>query len=196
MAMSFGKAKNIINAFTKAGARGKATSVFKKASFIARTVFNKSRIDNDMLVKGASMLGYGLGKGAGMARNAASLISANKKAFTKKAVINTNRSRWNSVTPRKKSMVRSAANLGSSVATGGLLTVGAVGMLSIGIMNGINNGSKDIVLERYLQDQRFSRDILMQSRVGTSMGTSRMNQMGSTVGLSNALSRTRHGASY
>jgi len=73
------------------------------------------------------------------------------------------------------------------------LVAGATAILGITMMKGAMNQARDIVYERYMQDQAVSKNILNSSRMGLSAGTSRMQNMGATVGLSNALSRTRHG---
>lgn len=78
----------------------------------------------------------------------------------------------------------------------GLLTVGAVGMMATGIMRGAMNASNDIVMERYMQDQRYSRNIMMNSRVGLSTGTQTMNRHGNLNGLALALHTGRHGRGY
>lgn len=76
---------------------------------------------------------------------------------------------------------------------GGGLAAGAVAMLGIGILKGAFNESNEIAYERYMEDMYTTKDILNTSRLGLASGTSRMQNYGSTMGLSNALSRTRHG---
>lgn len=73
------------------------------------------------------------------------------------------------------------------------LAVGAIAMFGAAVMKGGMNQSREIVMDRYMQDQAAGKQMLNQTRVGLSAGTSRMNAMGSTMGLSNSLSRTRHG---
>lgn len=73
------------------------------------------------------------------------------------------------------------------------LLIGAVAMVGIGIMKGAMNASTQIVAQRQMQDQRFARNITMMSRLGYTTGTSSMNRYGHTIGLSQALSRNRHG---
>ena len=75
----------------------------------------------------------------------------------------------------------------------GGLAVGAIAMMGIGMMRGAMDQSRNIVHERYLQDMTYSRSMINQSRVGLAHGTSQMLNRGGTQGLSNALSRTRHG---
>ena len=73
------------------------------------------------------------------------------------------------------------------------LALGAVGMFNISFMKGANTAQKLGGFERYMQDMTSSKTILNLARVGLASGTSRMQNMGYTHGLSNALSRTRHG---
>lgn len=189
--MNVGKWAQMVVKANKAAGGMKAASVFKKVTNAARNTFNASRMkaafERDIAVRATkstirftqnagtsfqqSWGGQALSKGIGLGARTSKKI-ANSRAYK-------------TITP----IAKKAAGMG-------LLTVGAVGMMGVSIMNGANNAAKDIILERYMADQRFSRDILMQSRLGTSMGTNRMNRNGGTIGLSNALSRTRHGASY
>lgn len=73
------------------------------------------------------------------------------------------------------------------------LAIGSLAMLSVGIMKGALNTSAEIVAQRQMQDQRYARNITMMSRLGYTTGTSSMNKYNHTVGLSQALSRNRHG---
>jgi len=73
------------------------------------------------------------------------------------------------------------------------LAVGAIAMVGVGIMRGVNNASQDIVAQRYIQDQRYARNITMMSRLGYSSGTSQMNNYNHTDGLALSLSSNRHG---
>lgn len=75
---------------------------------------------------------------------------------------------------------------------GGLLTAGAA-MVGVGLMRGAINGAQDIVAERYMQDQRFARNIVMNTRVGRAASNARSNRYGHLDGLSQALSAGRHG---
>jgi hypothetical protein len=75
----------------------------------------------------------------------------------------------------------------------GGLVAGATALLGISIMKGAMNQSREIVYERYMQDQAVGKNMLNNTRMGLASGTSRMQDMGSTLGLSNSLSRTRHG---
>jgi hypothetical protein len=96
---------------------------------------------------------------------------------------------------RGKSIVKGGPNImravGTTVAWGGL-ALGAGAMLSAGIMKGAMGESRQILYERYMQDTRYSRNMIQNARLGNAMG-SRFGQYGSTMGLSNALSATRHG---
>ena len=166
----FKTAAKVVNANKAFIPKMKTASIFKKAASAARRTFNTASIKNDVLVRGTS----------------ATRSRMHKIAQTR-------------VGQKTGSTIRKTGRiLGGATrwAMPGLLSVGAIGITLTGIMNGINNASRDYVLERYMADQRFSRDILLQSRVGLSMGTNKMNRMGSTMGLSNALSKTRHGARY
>lgn len=146
----------------------KSAGIFKRAATAARHTFTAANFKNDISVRTASRI---------IKSKPAQLVGRGTKGLFYTA-------------PRK--IIRGVGKVGPV----GLLSVGATAMMGVGIMNGMNNAAKDYVLERYMADQRFSRDILLQSRVGLSMGTNKMNRMGSTMGLSNALSKTRHGASY
>jgi hypothetical protein len=88
------------------------------------------------------------------------------------------------------SALKGGARIGFS--KGGFLVAG-VAMMAAGMVKGFTNQSKDLVYERYVQDYRYSRNMLYTSRVGVSMGTKRARRYGSTDGLSNALSMMRHG---
>jgi hypothetical protein len=78
------------------------------------------------------------------------------------------------------------------IKTGGMI-VGAVAMLGVSMLKGALNQSREIVYERYMQDAAVSKNMLNNTRLGLASGTSRMQNYGSTMGLSNAMSRTRHG---
>lgn len=177
--------------FAKTGSAFKSAGIFRRTVSAAQQTFNKSTIKNDLLVKGARKLFSRGGKntigvgGEPLKKN----LGASARAV--------GRNKIDRGTGRRPSAFRRGAlSIGKTLAVPSLITVGAVGMMGLSIMNGANNAAKDIIFERYMADQRFSRDMLLQSRLGTAMGTNRMNKYGSTVGLSNSLSRTRHGASY
>lgn len=96
---------------------------------------------------------------------------------------------------RGKSMIKTKS-IPSPIRKGGLLgslATGAISMLNISIMKGAMNPSRGIVLGRYMQDLAMSKNLLNSSRLGLSAGTSRSQDLSSTMGLSNALSRSRHG---
>lgn len=76
------------------------------------------------------------------------------------------------------------------------ITLGAVSMMGIGIMRGMNNTAMDISYDRYLRDTRFSRNVMNNTRVGRSHGMSGMLNNGSTTGLSLAMSSNRHGRGF
>lgn len=78
------------------------------------------------------------------------------------------------------------------VKVGGMIA-GAVAMLGVSMLKGALNQSREIVYERYMQDAAVSKNMLNNTRLGLASGTSRMQNYGSTMGLSNAMSRTRHG---
>ena len=86
-------------------------------------------------------------------------------------------------------MIRKAA--GISMKAG--IAIGGLAMVAVGMMNGANNAAQNIVAQRYIQDQRYSRNITMMSRLGYSSGTNSMNRYNHTAGLSQALSANRHG---
>jgi len=73
------------------------------------------------------------------------------------------------------------------------LALGATAMMGLSVMKGGMDQSREIVHERYMQDYMYSRNMLHNSRVGLASGTSRMLDRGGTMGLSNALHKTRHG---
>jgi len=179
----------------------KTQAVFKKAASAVRKASSIEAMKKDVGVRFVKAMFYDaprfaiskVGAGAGWAWNKIPKGRRQLVQKTTKIAGNAGKTTTKKVLPKAKIAGKAFTK---KVLPTALLGVGAVGMLSIGIMNGINNASKDIVLERYMADQRFSRDILLQSRVGLSMGTNQMNRMGSTIGLSNALSRTRHGARY
>jgi hypothetical protein len=82
--------------------------------------------------------------------------------------------------------------IGTTVPWSGIVLGGAA-MLTVGMMRGAMSQSRDILFERYMQDTRYSRNMLLNaSRTGSGYG-SRFDQYGSTIGLSNSLSTRRHG---
>lgn len=72
------------------------------------------------------------------------------------------------------------------------LVVGATAMAALGIMNGAMNQANEIMYQRYLTDQRYSRNIMKNASLGKASKGPRLS-MGNHVGLSIALSRNRHG---
>jgi len=73
------------------------------------------------------------------------------------------------------------------------LAVGAAAMVSIGMLNGGIAQGRDIVYQRYMQDQRFSSNMLNNARLGSAVGSNRLRRYGNTDGLTLAMYGTRHG---
>jgi len=69
--------------------------------------------------------------------------------------------------------------------------VGSVGMASLAIMNGGMQQSHDIMMQRYMRDQRYSGRLLNQTSIGAAKRNSPLN-MGNHVGLSLSLHKIRH----
>lgn len=168
-----------------------ASSAFEKTVTAAKRTFDSSRVRKDVLSKLAAATSADASITAKRWRGMGNALRT-KAERTKTAVKNT----WNRTPSPVRKLIGGGAKLTGYVAGARALSVGAIGMMAVGIMHGMNNAAKDIMLERYMQDQRYSRNILLQSRVGLSMGSNQMNRMGSTMGLSNSLSKTRHGARY
>lgn len=81
---------------------------------------------------------------------------------------------------------------GRRIGTYGGVMVGTVGMIGIGVMKGMMNQASDYNSDRYAQNYNYTKNLLANSRLARTMG-SPMIDHGSTMGLSNSLSRTRHG---
>lgn len=82
----------------------------------------------------------------------------------------------------------------SKLGVRGMMVGGMAAMVGVGLMRGAMNAANDIVSERYLQDQRMSRNVLMDTRVGYSkMGAAQGNKYGQINGLAQALHNGRHG---
>lgn len=77
-----------------------------------------------------------------------------------------------------------------SVKLGGI-ALGAVAMVGVSMMKGAMNASREIVYDRYMQNAAMNKNVLDSSRLPR--GISRMDKYNSTMGLSNSLSKTRHG---
>lgn len=75
----------------------------------------------------------------------------------------------------------------------GRLLTGAISVLGVSIMKGATNPGRFQVYGRVMQDLAVGKNMLNNTRVGLASGTSKINEMGHTMGLSNALSRSRHG---
>lgn len=73
------------------------------------------------------------------------------------------------------------------------LALGVTAMMGVGLMRGGMNSAREDVYNRYMQDQKFSRNMLNNSRVGYASGTNSMLNRGGTQGLTLAMSKTRHG---
>ncbi len=74
----------------------------------------------------------------------------------------------------------------------GQILVGATAMSGLAIMKGMMGQANDIMLERYMRDARYSSRVMGKTGLGKASGNSALN-LGNTVGLSLALSKTRHG---
>jgi hypothetical protein len=72
------------------------------------------------------------------------------------------------------------------------LVVGASAMAGLAFMKGGMSQANDIMMQRYMKDARYSNRMLTQTNLGSSSGNGPLS-MGNHVGLSLALSRTRHG---
>lgn len=75
----------------------------------------------------------------------------------------------------------------------GMILTGATAMIGVGMMRGAMSAANDIAAERYMQDQRYTRNVLMNTRVGHAMTNQRNTQYGQLAGLAQALSANRHG---
>ena len=73
----------------------------------------------------------------------------------------------------------------------GALAIGAVAMVGVGMIKGAMGASREMTYDRYMQDNAMNKNVLNSTRVPT--GLSRMDKYNSTMGLTNALSRSRHG---
>lgn len=98
----------------------------------------------------------------------------------------------------KKTQAKATSSLsnrvkwGRRIITYGGAMVGTVGMIGIGVMKGMMNQASDYNSDRYAQNYNYTKNLLANSRLARTMG-SPMIDHGSTMGLSNSLSRTRHG---
>ena len=81
---------------------------------------------------------------------------------------------------------------GRRTAVMGGLAVGTTAMVGIGVMKGMMNQAREYTYDRYTQDYTYSKNMLSNSRLTRTMG-SRMIDHNSTMGLSNSLSKIRHG---
>jgi hypothetical protein len=95
-----------------------------------------------------------------------------------------------------KSLVGKSKIIPSPIRKGGLkgaLVTGAVSMLNVAIMKGAMNPGRFEVYGRMMQNLAVGKNMLNNTRLGLASGTSRINDMGHTMGLSLALSKSRHG---
>jgi len=73
------------------------------------------------------------------------------------------------------------------------VALGGLSMLSVGMMRGATSQARDILYQRYMQDARYSRNMLTNAtRTGAGLGY-RFDKYNSVAGLSNAMSARRHG---
>jgi hypothetical protein len=91
-----------------------------------------------------------------------------------------------------RQMVNKGVGIGRGAATMGGVLVGTVAMAGISFMNGAMNQANDIMMERYMRDARYSNRLLTATSLGQASGNSPLS-LGNHVGLSLALSKTRHG---
>lgn len=75
----------------------------------------------------------------------------------------------------------------------GGVALGLTAMLGVSVLKGAMNQGQQTAYDRYMRDQATLQGTLGSTRVGNASGTNRMLGYGGTVGLSNALSKTRHG---
>lgn len=101
----------------------------------------------------------------------------------------------NAIKPRNSlPFIGSIAKFATRGPTIGLgLAVGAVGMMTVGMIKGASNSARDQLYDRYLQDTRYSRNMLANTRVGQASNRNSMLNKSGTDGLGLALSATRHG---
>lgn len=76
--------------------------------------------------------------------------------------------------------------------TASSMIVGASAMAGLAFMKGGMSQANDIMMERYMKDARYSNRMLTQTNLGSASGNGPLS-MGNHVGLSLAMSRTRHG---
>lgn len=181
------------------GAR-KASSAFAKGRSAAREVFNRS-ISHDRGLRGTTGFLRWLGNVQEAAVSDASKHVNWMRAHRLKPGVNKftygKPEQWvaRQATKGLRGLNKSSGfvrKFGGAVG----LAVGALAMLSVGVMRGANNTGKEMVFERYMEDQRYSRSMLMNSRVGLASGTGRMQRYGSTEGLAGALHKNRHGRGF
>lgn len=151
-------------------------SPFAKTLNAARSAFRNDSVIKDFRNRLSNKPSF-IGKVESIGKGAIKRTAAMQKAISRRTP------RW--VKPATKRLM-------SGGIYGGL-ALGAIAMVGIGIMRGAMNQATEVVNQRYIEDQRFARNITMMSRLGYSSGTSSMNRFNHTAGLSQALSANRHG---
>ena len=92
--------------------------------------------------------------------------------------------------------IKNAANslkrfgVGAARTTG--VVLGVTAMAGVAFMQGAMNQANDIMMERYMRDARYGNRMLSSTSLGQASGNSPLS-MGNHIGLSLALSKTRHG---
>jgi len=170
------------------------TTTFKSGFSKSRSFFRNTM--NNSTVK--LTLGTYIKTGKGMMQGATwlggALYSGGRSTVSKLRVANNFRKKVGRGIGRTLSLGSpTIASIARKSTYAGILTLGSVSMIGVGMMRGATQQSRDIVFQRYLQDTRYSRNMMLNSRVGLASGSNSMLQYGSTTGLSNALSRSRHG---
>lgn len=88
-----------------------------------------------------------------------------------------------------KSLPKSTRRLGLI----GGIGLGITAMLGVSVLKGAMNQGRQIAYERYMLDTANTQGVISTTRLNRMSGSNRMINHGGTIGLSNALSRTRHG---
>jgi hypothetical protein len=110
-----------------------------------------------------------------------------------KKIITKEQARLRKTQATSNTLARRMSSKVGNFALGSTIALGAISSASLGLMNGMNNQARDYTHDRYIQDYTYSRSVLTNSRIGRSTGTRALDRYGSTLGLSNSLSATRHG---
>jgi len=93
---------------------------------------------------------------------------------------------------KSSSLSKTVMNRTFSAARMTTFGVAALAMTSSAIMHGAMNRTSELMVERYLDDQRNVNNLMFRTRVGKSTGGRSLN-IGNHTGLSLSLSRSRHG---